>query len=113
MHIGTIIYTFFNGKLAGKDEFGNCYFEAKCAGSGGRRKRWVMYKGMAEPSKVPPEWHGWLHYTADAPLTGKHSWQKAFLPNLTGTNMAYMPPGHIRKGAKRDKATGDYEAWRP
>jgi NADH:ubiquinone oxidoreductase subunit len=27
--------------------------------------------------------------------------------------MAYVPPGHERRGGQRQRATGDYEAWRP
>ena len=34
-------------------------------------------------------------------------------PNHTGTNAAYLPPGHDLRGGKRDRATGDYEAWQP
>lgn len=113
MTIGTKIYTFLNGKLVGKDEFGNRYFQNRKTAKDEKPKRWVVYKGQAEPSKVPPQWHGWLHYTFDAPLDGRHEWQKDFVPNLTGTSLAYAPPGHIKKGGKRDKATGDYEAWRP
>jgi NADH:ubiquinone oxidoreductase subunit len=114
MHIGTKLYTIFNGIIVGRDSFGNCYFESKKADKKNNKKRWVVYKGIAEPSKVPPEWHGWLHYTFDAPITiKKQEWQKDFLPNLTGTDLAYMPPGHVKKGSHRDKATGDYEAWRP
>jgi hypothetical protein len=114
MHIGTKLYTIFKGRPVGKDEFGNCYFESKSADKAGKRKRWVMYKGSPEPSKVPPQWHGWLHYTFDAPITEKKaSWQTGFLPNLTGTDLAYFPPGDSRKGGKRDKAASDYEAWQP
>ena len=113
MHIGTKLYTLFCGKLVGSDIFGNRYFESRKAGKNGARKRWVEYKGMAEPSKVPPSWHGWLHYTFDSPVENTHSWQKEFLPNLTGTDLAYFPPGHARKGGKRSKASGDYEAWTP
>jgi len=114
MHIGTKLYTIFNGRPVGKDSFGNCYFESKCQDKNGKRKRWVIYKGIAEPSKVPPEWHGWLHYTFDAPIaTKKQQWQKDFLPNLTGTDLAYFPPGDSRKGGQRAKAAGDYEAWKP
>jgi NADH:ubiquinone oxidoreductase subunit len=32
---------------------------------------------------------------------------------LTGTELAYRPPGHALAGNHRDKATGDYEAWTP
>lgn len=113
MHLGTKLYTIFCGKLIGKDSFGNRYFESRKDDKDGKLKRWVVYKGIAEPSKVPPSWHGWLHYTFDTPIENKYSWQKNSLPNLTGTDLAYLPPGHPNKGGKRDKASGDYEAWKP
>lgn len=116
MTIGTKIYTWLNGREVGQDQFGNTYYEHKSEPSAGaRRKRWVIYKGLNEASKVPPEWHAWLHYTAEAPLDGgpDYEWQKEHLPNLTGTRYAYRPPGHVLAGGKRDAATGDYEAWTP
>ena len=117
MTIGTKLYTYFHGKHVGTDEFGNRYFMEKKEPKAGRRKRWVMYKGKAEASKVPPHWHGWLHYTTDAlPESGKpvqYEWQKEHLPNLTGTTGAYMPPGHLLKGGVRDKTTADYQPWTP
>ena len=36
-----------------------------------------------------------------------------FTINLTGTGLAYRPPGHLKSGGRREKATGDYEAWKP
>lgn len=118
MTIGTRLYTFFNGVAIGKDEFGNRYFEQKRKDEGATRKRrWVLYKGVAEPSKVPASWHGWLHHTLDIPPTEQapvsYAWQKEHTPNLTGTKLAYQPPGHILQGGQRKKATGDYEAWKP
>jgi len=66
---------------------------------------------------VPAEWHAWLHHTADQPPpdggVAKRPWQKAHLPNQTGTAAAYRPPGHVLKGGQRDRATGDYEPWVP
>lgn len=115
--IGTRLYTWLNGEKVGDDQFGNVYYRGKKATSGPREKRWVVYKGEPEASKVPPAWHGWLHYTTDAVPSGakpqERPWQKEHLPNLTGTDLAYRPPGHVLKGGQRDKATGDYEAWRP
>ena len=116
MNIGTAIYTWLNGREIGQDQFGNRYYEHKSeAAAGYKRKRWVMYKGIVEASKVPAEWHAWLHYTAEAPLDTDNDfeWQKEHLPNLTGTRYAYRPPGHVLEGGKRDAATGDYEAWTP
>ena len=114
---GTLLQTRFCGIEAGRDAFGNRYYRGRRTPAGAREKRWVVYAGEPEASKVPPEWHIWLHHTAAAPLD-EHSafrqpWQKPHQPNMTGTAGAYLPPGHTLEGGKRDKATGDYEAWRP
>lgn len=111
--IGTILHTLFFGKRIGKDQFGNVYYQNRSPDENGKYRRWVVYKGIAEPSKVPPEWHGWLHYTTDIIPKQRYGWQKDHVPNLTGTDLAYFPPGHIKGEGKRRKATGDYEAWRP
>lgn len=116
-HIGTRLFTWLSGKQVGVDQFGNVYYEARKAPPSGRRRRWVVYQGQPEASKVPPNWHGWLHYTHDHPMTveeaNRYDWQKEHLPNLTGTKYAYLPPGHVLKGTKRDSTTADYEPWRP
>ncbi len=82
-----------------------------------RERRWVIYKGEVEASRVPAEWHAWLHHTTDEiPPEGgppKQPWQKEHERNLTGSAEAYRPPGHMLKGGRRDKATGDYEPWTP
>lgn len=113
--ITTRIYTSLYGQLVGTDEFGNKYYTEKKAAKSGRTKRWVVYNGMAEPSKIPAEWHGWMHYTLDAPITGRkdYAWEKPHQPNLTGTTGAYLPPGHLAKGAHRAPTTSDYEPWKP
>jgi NADH:ubiquinone oxidoreductase subunit len=117
MTVTTRLYTFFCGKQVGSDQFGNRYYIERNVPRSRRRKRWVIYHGIAEPSKVPPEWHGWLHYTLDQlPATRKiphYNWQKPHLPNLTGTKGAYVPPGHLLGGAHRSKTTSDYEPWKP
>ncbi|MFO0989277.1 MAG: NADH:ubiquinone oxidoreductase subunit NDUFA12 [Alphaproteobacteria bacterium] len=117
MTIGTRIYTFFNGALVGSDAEGNRYYQEKRTPKDRPRGRWVMYKGKAEASKVPPEWHAWLHRTVDTPPTEAKRpakpWQKEHRANRTGTPDAYHPPGSEYEGGKRAKATGDYEPWRP
>ena len=114
MTIGTRLFTWLHGRLVGRDGAGNRYFEDRKA-HGGRTRRWVMYDGVAEASKVPAEWHSWLHYTTDSPLpdTGRKPWQKPHEANLTGTAASYRPPGHDYQGGHRAPATGDYEAWTP
>ena len=101
----------------GQDDYGNRYYEARDNRDSydDRKRRWVIYNGYADASKVPAEWHGWLHYTIDAPLpeTGKHPWQKPHLPNATGTPSGYRPTGHDYRGGHRATADGDYESWTP
>ena len=114
---GTMLQTRFCGIEAGRDAFGNRYYRSRHTPKGVREKRWVIYAGEPEASKVPPEWHIWLHHTADAPLPQTSSsakpWIKPHQQNLTGTPEAYLPPGHILAGGKRDKANSDYQAWKP
>jgi NADH:ubiquinone oxidoreductase subunit len=107
------------GVKVGQDEFGNTYYEAKDARDSydGRKRRWVLYNGYAEASKVSPDWHGWLRYTFDEPPTKaplkRQRWEKEHIPNMTGTPYAYRPPGSLERGGERAAATGDYEAWKP
>jgi NADH:ubiquinone oxidoreductase subunit len=116
--IGTWLDTKINGKYVGVDDFGNRYYVARGRVKQGlRQRRWVMYNGKSEPSKVPAEWHGWLHHTTDIlpQAQGKirYRWQKPHLPNLTGTKHRYLPEGHAVKGGVRAKSTADYQAWNP
>ena len=111
MTIGTRLFTWLYGELAGTDRFGNRYFREK----GGGHRRWVLYRGEAEASKVPPEWHAWLHHTVDELPTERPAvpWQKEHVQTLTGSPAAYRPPGALEHGGRRVAATGDYEPWRP
>jgi NADH:ubiquinone oxidoreductase subunit len=123
MTLGTRLFTWLRGELVGRDSFGNRYYREKGGLRSGRRpggaheRRWVIYAGEAEASRVPPEWHIWLHHTSDEiPEAGprrRRPWQKEHLPNLTGTAAAYRPPGHALAGGRRPGGTDDYEPWRP
>ena len=55
--LGTRLYTFLNGKLVGKDQLGNKYYESK------NGKRWVIYAAEIDASKIPVEWYSWIHFT--------------------------------------------------
>src|SRR3546814_16282863 len=101
-NIGTRLFTWLHGELAGHDRQGNRYYRAKGGGrtpkdSLRRERRWVTYEGEVEASRVPPEWHAWLHHTTDAvPPEGgpdRHPWQQDHQPNPPGTAQAYRPPG--------------------
>jgi len=110
--VGTLLWTWRKGVKVGTDDQGNAYYTAK---DGARR--WVIYNGEAEASRVPPEWHRWLHYTTDVPPSERppviKPWEKPHQPNLSGTPGAYFPPGSLHTPAERPTGTGDYEAWRP
>ncbi|HRO33328.1 MAG TPA: NADH:ubiquinone oxidoreductase subunit NDUFA12 [Brevundimonas sp.] len=116
--IGTLFTIAKRGALVGTDAFGNRYYQSRDNVSyDGRKRRWVIYNGYAEASKVPPEWHGWLHYTLDEPPTEvqlpRKAWETDYTPNLTGTPMAWRPQGSLAAEARRPAATGDYQAWTP
>ena len=94
----------------GEDDQGNVYYQTRDA-----KRRWVIYKGEMEASRVPPDWHGWLHFTWDQPPTkaplAHKSWEKPHSENLSGSEMAYAPAGSIRRS--QPVARQDYEAWQP
>ncbi len=100
----------------GIDEFGNTYFEENLSKEQ-KKRRFVIYKGETEPSKIPSSWHGWLHYSCNTPPinvnTYIHSWQKTHLPNLTGTIYQHCVSSSANKKGNRKKVGSDYEAWNP
>jgi NADH:ubiquinone oxidoreductase subunit len=110
--IGTMLDSWRHGEAVGEDSLGNRYYRAKDG-----KRRWVIYNGSNDASRVPPEWHGWLHGTFDElpekVLPAPRPWLAEPQPNLTGTASAYRPAGALERGGKRAAATGDYEAWRP
>jgi NADH:ubiquinone oxidoreductase subunit len=117
--VGILFTVGRRGVFVGQDEFGNRYYEAKDARDSydDHKRRWVVYNGYAEASKVPPDWHGWLHHTFAEPPTveplPRKRWEKEHIPNLSGTQYAWRPKGSIARGGERAPATGDYEAWTP
>ena len=109
---GTLLTTWWSGTRVGEDEYGNRYYQSRDG-----KRRWVVYAGTVEASRVPPDWHGWLHHTFEAPPTEEpfkvKPWEAPYQPNLTGTSDAYRPSGSLWKAGERPHATGDYDAWRP
>jgi NADH:ubiquinone oxidoreductase subunit len=103
-------------RRVGSDAAGNLYFEGK-RDVYGRPRRYVLYKGANDASRVPPEWHAWLHHqiddVPDKALPPVKPWIKAAKANPTGTPAAYRPAGSLEAGGRRAAATGDYEAWSP
>ena len=108
--LNTQLFTWRRGTEVGTDAEGNVYYR-----NADDSKRWVIYNGAIEGSRVSPEWHGWLHHTWQEPPTARpiarRPWEKPHQANLTGTAAAYRPPGSII-GPSRPP-TADYEAWSP
>ena len=110
--MGTLLTTWTQGAAVGEDSFGNRYYQNKDSS-----RRWVLYNGTVEASRVPADWHGWLHHTfaeppTKAPFKSK-SWELPHQPNMTGTDGALRPQGSLQRSGMRPPATGDYQAWKP
>ena len=63
MDLVTLMTLKLTAQEVGSDEFGNRYYEERRARPGKLPRRYVRYNGIVEASKVPADWHGWLHYT--------------------------------------------------
>lgn len=98
-------------KQVGSDQFGNKYFIGNSKNYLGHKKRYVLYNGIEDGSKVPAGWHAWLHYLSDELPSENpqknYEWQIEHVQNLTGTKMAYNPSKskHIKLES--------YSSWRP
>ena len=101
--LGTRIQTFIYGKYVGKDKNGNKYYQSKSG------KRWVIYNGEIEASKIPDEWYSWMHRIGNKIENlhelKKYKWQKEHLPNKTRTDESYHPKKN--KNALKKK----YNSW--
>jgi NADH:ubiquinone oxidoreductase subunit len=108
--LNTLIYTARNGRKVGEDQQGNVFYQTRDG-----KRRWVIFNGEAEASRVSPDWHGWLHHTYAEPPTERpmprKTWEKPHQENLTGTMLAYKPAGSLRRAEPADRR--DYEAWSP
>jgi len=108
------IYCLLFAKKIGKDKYGNIYYSKKNQSpkNNYRERRWVLYKGIVEASKVPQSWNAWLHHmTNDPPKDNEYkpAWVKEHIPNLTGTPHAYEYKD--KKNSK--KIRNIYSIWSP
>ncbi|AHA28234.1 NADH:ubiquinone oxidoreductase subunit NDUFA12 [Candidatus Liberibacter americanus] len=115
--LGTRLFTWRFGRYVGKDEFGNKYYEGNKT-SYNLPRRWVIYSGYADPSSIPPIWHGWIHHRRiDFPENHEHKnifdWQKSHRLNATGSPDAYCPNKSKNCQDIGYRLTGEYKAWSP
>lgn len=111
--IGTSLFTRLHGEQVGEDDKGNVYYR-----NADDTRRWVIFASDTEASNVSAEWYGWMHHTFEEPPTvaplREWPWQKDRLPNRTGTDDAYRPPGSlVALGRERPSADKPYTAWVP
>jgi NADH:ubiquinone oxidoreductase subunit len=108
--LNTQLFTWRKGVRVGEDDLGNTYYRTN-----DDKRRWVIFSGESEATKVSPDWHGWLHRTWHMPPNAKplehKRWEKPHAKNLTGSELAYAPVGSLRN--KTQKQRQDYEAWQP
>lgn len=108
--LNTQIWTARHGVKVGEDNQGNVFYRNK-----DDSRRWVIFNGEVEASRIDADWHGWLHRTWNEPPTLKplahKPWEKPHHENLTGTALAYVPAGSIRRAHPVERS--DYEAWSP
>ena len=116
MSLGTSLYTWLYGKLVGIDEYDNKYYCNSGNFQDISTKRWVIFKGEIEATKIPPHWHAWLHKSIEVPpidYSHKYDWQKNHQPNLTGTSEAYYPNSPHFSKSKVNSNKKEYETWKP
>ncbi len=110
---GTAIFSRRHGREVGRDDEGNVYFQ----GRKDPARRWVIYNGSNDGSRVPPNWQLWLRGSIeDLPgeaLPPARHFQRKPTPNLTGTIEAFRPGGALGTNRVRPASTGDYEPWTP
>ena len=110
---GTRLFTWRRGTEVGRDDSGNLYYTSTKDPS----RRWVIYAGSNDGSRVPPGWQLWLkgtiHDLPDEALPPKREWQKNPEANATGTMAAFRPDGALGSEKIRPASTGDYQPWIP
>ncbi len=109
--LNTMLYTRRKGVKVGEDATGNVYYR-----NADDSKRWVMFNGEVEASRIDADWHGWLHHTfKDVPSEKTLPHKECGKPhpeNLPAPGAADAPAASIRAaGAPEDRR--DYEAWSP
>jgi NADH:ubiquinone oxidoreductase subunit len=108
--LGVRLWTYFYGRLVAEDQYKNRYYSNKYDS-----RRWVVYHGEIDASKVTPEWNNWLRFTSDnvpSEENDKYDWQLDHTSNQTGTINAYSPKSSTFNRKKSDKDL-DYEKWKP
>src|SRR4051794_31689207 len=102
---GTALWTRRFGDEVGRDDAGNVYYVDKKDPA----RRWVIYNGANDGSRVPPGWQLWLRGTISelpgAALPPVRKFEQPPTANLTGTMAAFRPDGALGSGRIRPAST--------
>ena len=101
MDFVTRLHLYFKARLIGADNFGNRYYEERKARPGKPPRRYVRYNGMVEASKVPADWHGWLHHTEEKPPPAESARRRLVI--TSPGHQADWPGRHQRQRPDRDR----------
>ena len=107
--LGVRLWTYFNGRLVAEDQYKNRYYSNK-----NDSRRWVVYHGEIDASKVTPEWNNWLRFTSDhvpSEENDRYDRQLDHTLNQIGTINAYSRKSSRFNRKKSDKDV-DYEKWK-
>ena len=102
---GLLLFTKLFGQYIGTDGSNNIYYKTK---NSAPEKRWVIYNGIYDSSKIPAEWYSWLHFMLDSPPKKD---TKIWIPNTTGTKFAQKSITSIEKIPQT--ALNCYSSWSP
>jgi NADH:ubiquinone oxidoreductase subunit len=103
--IGLLLYTKLFGQYVDTDAFGNAYYQTKHHQN---IKRWVLYNGIYDPSKIPADWQAWLSFMQDSPPKRN---QSDWAPNTTGTKFAQNKITSIENIPQT--TLNYYDSWTP
>ena len=112
-NIGTILYSFLNGKKVGEDNQGNRFYIHKK----NKKKRWVLYKKKIDPTSLEVKWQIWLtEYDRDKDIiinNLSYKWQKKKKANQTGTLDSYHPATPSKKEKMYFNEKNKNSVWEP
>lgn len=118
--LGTRLTTWRSGERVGRDEFGNVYYRTRGRAKDpalGHERRWVIYNGEADPSMIPPGWHGWLHHRVETlpseEAYAAREWEIPHEGNPTGSARAYRPKGSTLRPDSQPATGETYQPWTP
>ena len=106
--LGTKLFTFLRGKKVGIDNENNKFYVHKK----NSQKRWIIYNGLMDASRIPAEWHDWIHHRTDEipnESDKKLNWYKIHKENVFSIP---MKPNNRSLNLSNAVSIIVYESWK-